>query len=116
MPIEDHLQILIPAAADVGYGNITIREYPCTVYARTEHHFIAVSILHIHYSPEWAKVQVIVYESSSEVQRYAGSNGIFPFELEASRMEQKQFGLINLSVDTDVRFTVHFRGWQIGEG
>jgi hypothetical protein len=115
MPIDDHILFLIPRAADIAYGNVVTREYPITLYVKGQSHFYAVKLLHIHYTPAWAKMIARVYESGTMVQEYAGSDGMIEIDFEVSNMESKMFALENLSIDAEVRCTLHFRGWQYGE-
>jgi hypothetical protein len=115
MPQQDSIQILIPAAADIGYGNVATREYPIQIFVRNTGYFYAIKIEKIIYSPAWAKVQAAIFESGIETQRFAGDNGTLGLELEISNTETRYMSLVNLSIDTEVRFTLYFRGWQYGE-
>jgi hypothetical protein len=116
MPIQDTLQILIPSAADVGNGLIQTREYNPVIFVNRSNAFVLLQIEKIDYSPSWARVIAKIYESGLETTRDSGSGGTINLEYSITDMEQKTIGLENMSIDTEVRFTIHFRSWQYGEG
>lgn len=115
MPIQDTLQILVPGAADIGRGVIQTREYPVVIYVQRENAFTNIHIEKITYSPSWAKVQAAQYKSDIEIARNAGADGTIGIEFDITDRESQTLGLENFSIDTDVRFTIHFRSWQYGE-
>jgi hypothetical protein len=115
MPIQDSIQILVPRAADVGNGLIQTREYLPVIYVRRENAFITLQIEKISYSPSWAKVQAVLYESGIESVRTSGANGLIDLQSTVNDTEPKAVGIENLSIDTEVRFTIRFRSWQYGE-
>jgi hypothetical protein len=116
MPTQETVQILLPRAADLGRGTISTREYRMQLFARRDNAYKQVNLEQIDYSPAWAKIEATIYEGDREMARLAGANGTIEIEAEITDMEAETIAVENLSIDTEVRVNLRFRGWQVGEG
>lgn len=116
MPTRETIQVLLPAAADLGRGTLASREYRMQLFARRDNTFKAVNLESMDYAPAWAKVEAVLYQGDREMWRVAGDAGKIEFETEITDMEPVTIALENLSIDTEVRANLRFRGWQSGEG
>lgn len=116
MPTRETIQILLPRAADVGQGKIQTREYRMQLFARRDNAFKAVNLESIDYAPGWAKIEAVAYEGEREMWRVAGDGGTLDIQIEVTDMEPETLAIENLSIDTEVRANLRFRGWQAGEG
>lgn len=116
MPSQETIQILLPRAADVGQGKIQTREYRMQLFARRDNAFKQVTLERIDYAPGWAKVEATVYVGDREMWRVAGDGGRLDIQADVTDMQPQSVAIENLSIDTEVRANLRFRGWQSGEG
>lgn len=122
MPIDDALQVRLPRAylienEDPGEPqHILVRTYTLKLYANTANAIRQVLLDRILYSPAWAKVDCAVLRSQLEVLKVSGDKGIIPVNLTWTDFEPATIQLFNNSIDTEVRFAINTRGWQVGEG
>lgn len=100
----------------MGYGKLQSREYRMQLFARRDNAFKQVDLLKIDYAPAWAKLEAVLYEGDREMARIAGSGGQLLIETTVTDMEPETIAVENLSMDTEVRLNLRFRGWQMGEG
>lgn len=122
MPLDDLLQVRLPRAYliendDPGEPqHILVRTFTLKMYANAGNLFRQLHLDKIQYSPAWAKVDVAVLRSELEVLKLSGDKGLIPVNLTWTDFEPATIQLFNNSIDTEVRFAINTRGWQVGEG
>lgn len=113
--IEERIQILLPKAIDNGQTQISVREFPLTIFCNKNNYFIVAIFDKIEYFPRWANVRVDRLVSGAIAETYTGDNGSIDIGVSINAESQETFALYNESVDTQLRMTLMFRGWQFGE-
>lgn len=115
MTLQETIQILVPRAGNLAYGNILTRPYIAKIFVRRDNAYTLARLEEIHYAPAWAQVRAIIYQSNKELLTVAGSGGKIEIEHDFTEHEPQEMSLENRSIDTEVRFSLRFRSWQYGE-
>ena len=116
MPTRSRELILLPRAIDRGQQVIGTRQFDVRIFAKTQNYYRMVRIESVKYSPSWAKVELRQTYQGLDVFTVSGANGEIPFTIDIYNNEPVDIALFNNSMDTEVRFSIDFVGWQEGEG